>query len=113
GLEKMVSIFPCFKKTLTRTDVERNLEIPNRTPFLPDGNGLMLVRDRFGVTYQFIASERRGGRRSLTNDWHAFAVSKSLQVGDPLRICRLENGNEYVVQVGIELFGPHLVWETL
>ena len=108
----MVPAFLCFEKALTRTDIQRNLEIPNRTPFLPDGNELMLVRDRFGVTYQFIASERRGGRHSLTHDWHTFAVSKGLQVGEPLRIYRLGNGNEYVVQVGTELFG-HLVWTTL
>ncbi|CAK9140110.1 unnamed protein product [Ilex paraguariensis] len=94
-------------------NVERNLEIPNGSPFLPIDDELMLVRDRAGTTYQFRASERRGGRRSLTLDWHAFAVAKNLEVGDAMRIYKLGNGNEYEVQVGTKLFGPHIGWLSL
>ncbi|CAK9181611.1 unnamed protein product, partial [Ilex paraguariensis] len=63
----------CFDKWLSDTDVDRNLEIPKGARFLPDGNGIMLVTDRDGNTYEFIASVRADGRRSLTREWHAFA----------------------------------------
>ncbi|CAK9160302.1 unnamed protein product [Ilex paraguariensis] len=105
--------FVCFTKRLSKTDVCRNLEIPNGTLFLPAGNEVMRVRDRHGVTYQFIASERIGGRCSLTHDWIAFAAAKTLEVGAMLRIYWSGEGNEYVVQEGVQLFGPYIAWLTL
>ncbi|CAK9172899.1 unnamed protein product [Ilex paraguariensis] len=103
--------FLCFtKESLTRSDVQRNLEIPNGASFLPPGNEVMIVRDQAGTKYEFIASERRGGRRALTWDWHDFAVAKNLQVGDSLRMYWSGNENEYVVQLGTKLFGDHIVW---
>ncbi|CAK9140106.1 unnamed protein product [Ilex paraguariensis] len=103
--------FMCFtKESLTRSDVQRNLEIPNAASFLQPENEIMFVRDQAGTTYQFIASERKGGRKALTRDWHDFAVAKNLQVGDSLRIYWSGNENEYVVQLGTKLFGDHIVW---
>ncbi|CAK9141973.1 unnamed protein product [Ilex paraguariensis] len=103
----------CLRKRLTNSDVQRNLEIPNGAPFLPARNEVMLVRDKEGNIFQFRAKVRRGGRRSLTYQWRRFAVDKSLKVGEYLRISRSGNGNEYVVEVGLELFPPHIGWEVL
>ncbi|CAK9160303.1 unnamed protein product [Ilex paraguariensis] len=113
GFGEMEPQFVCFTKRLSRTDVRRNLEIPNGALFLPAGNGVMRVRDRHGVTYQFVASERIGRRRSLTQDWIPFAAAKTLEVDAMLRIYWSGDGNEYVVQEGVQLFGPHIAWLTL
>ncbi|CAK9172315.1 unnamed protein product [Ilex paraguariensis] len=102
----------CFTKLLTATDVARNLEIPNRARFLPIGNAVMRVIDQEGNIYEFIASERADGRRSLTRQWRAFAVANNLRAGEFLRIYRSGNGNHYVVHAGVELHG-HIIWERL
>ncbi|CAK9157162.1 unnamed protein product [Ilex paraguariensis] len=110
----MQADFKCFEKTLTRTDVNRNLEIPNGAHFMPAGNGVMLVTDQAGNRYQFIASERRGGRRSMTDQWRAFAEANHLQVGDALRIYHSGNGDdEYVVEMGVKLFGTIIAWRPI
>ncbi|CAK9160104.1 unnamed protein product, partial [Ilex paraguariensis] len=56
----------------------------------------MRVLDRYGVTNQFKASERTGGRRSPSHDWIAFSAAKTLEVGAMLRIYWSGDGNEYV-----------------
>ncbi|CAK9140102.1 unnamed protein product [Ilex paraguariensis] len=103
----------CFQKFLSDRDVHGNLEIPNRADYLPEGNEVMRVTDRHGTTYEFIASVRASGRRSLTRHWHTFAVEKGLRTGELLRIYRLGNGNDYAVQVGLEFHGLYIVWETM
>ncbi|CAK9151447.1 unnamed protein product [Ilex paraguariensis] len=104
--------FVCFQKQLSNTDVSRNLEIPNRAPFLPAGHGVMLVTDREGNIYDFVASVRADGRRSLKRDWCFFAEKKHLRAGEFIRIYWSGNGNQYRVQAGLELHG-YIVWETL
>ncbi|CAK9154918.1 unnamed protein product [Ilex paraguariensis] len=104
----------CFQKYLSDRDVYGNLEIPNGTDNLPDGNEIMRVTDRDGTTYEFIASVRANGRRSLTRHWRSFAVDKGLRTGELLRIYRLNgNGNDYAVQVGLEFHGLYILWETM
>ncbi|CAK9152232.1 unnamed protein product [Ilex paraguariensis] len=102
-----------FQKYLSNRDVHGNLEIPNWADHLPDGNEVMRVTDRHGTIYEFIASIRADGRRSLTRDWRGFALAKGLRTNELLRICWLGNGNEYAVQVGLQLHGPYIAWETL
>ncbi|CAK9152231.1 unnamed protein product [Ilex paraguariensis] len=97
-------------------DVKGNLEIPNAAEYLLEGNEIMSVIDRDGITYEFIASVRADGRRSLTRDWRTFALTKGLRTGELLRIYHSGNENEniFAVQAGLELHGgQYIVWETL
>ncbi|CAK9140101.1 unnamed protein product [Ilex paraguariensis] len=109
----MEPAYLCFEKRLSNRDVHGNLEIPNWADYLPDGNQVMRVTDRDGITYEFIASVRTDERRSLTHDWRAFAFAKGLRTGELLSVYRLGNDNEYAVQVGLEIHGKFIVWETL
>ncbi|CAK9152256.1 unnamed protein product, partial [Ilex paraguariensis] len=103
----------CIEKRLSGTDVSRNLEVPSQARFLPEANGIMLVTDRDGIRYEFIAPVRKSGRRSLTHQWSDFAAAKGLRASEFIRINWSGNENHYVVQVGLEAHGQHIVWETL
>ncbi|CAK9152253.1 unnamed protein product [Ilex paraguariensis] len=90
--------FVCMEKQLAETDVNRNLEVRNQARFLPEGNGIMLITDRDRKTYEFVASRRRSGRRSLTRQWIDFAASKGLRAGEFIRINWTGHENHYEVQ---------------
>ena len=102
-----------FHKTLTNSDVKRNCELSNKARYLPASNGVLIVRDVDGIPYRFRAPKMRSGRRSLTQDWKAFAVAKELKVGQKMRMYRLGHGNEYVVEVAVQLFGKVIGWRRL
>ncbi|CAK9159715.1 unnamed protein product, partial [Ilex paraguariensis] len=91
--------YQCFEKILSATDVNRNLEIPKGARLLPEGDEVMFVSDQGGRRYQFRASVRSGGRRSMTHQWHYFAMARTLRIGDILRLYRSDYVNEYVVEV--------------
>ncbi|CAK9156095.1 unnamed protein product [Ilex paraguariensis] len=103
----------CIQKQLSETDINRNLEVPNQAQFLPEGNGIMLVTDRDGTSFEFVASVRRSGRRSLTHQWIEFAASKGLRAGEFIRINWTGHENQYEVQLGLQAHGQHIFWETL
>ncbi|CAK9133512.1 unnamed protein product [Ilex paraguariensis] len=102
-----------FHKTLTNADVKRNFELSNKALYLPASNGVLIVRDVDGIPYRFRAPKRRSGRRSLTQDWKAFAVAKELKVVQKIRMYRLGHGNEYVMEVRVQLFGKVIGWPRL
>ncbi|KAA8534385.1 hypothetical protein F0562_031902 [Nyssa sinensis] len=75
-----------FKKKLSSTDVNRNLEIPrSRARHLPAGNQTMRVLEQNGRPWLLKCSRRRGGRRYLTDQWRDFVRTVTPRKGDILR----------------------------
>ncbi|KAA8539117.1 hypothetical protein F0562_025809 [Nyssa sinensis] len=100
----------CFKKILTKADINYCLEVPQAALNLPKVDEVMYVMDQKGGVWMFRASIRRTGRRYFSNDWLAFVRAASARPGDKLTYYRLMvNENRYVVRlqrpVDFRLFG--------
>ncbi|GMN26677.1 hypothetical protein TIFTF001_001394 [Ficus carica] len=82
-----------FQKSLKKTDVASRLSFPSKClKKLPNFQGRhvvdFLVKDQRGSDWKFRCTIRKGSHPKpvLSGDWHKFAVSKGLRIGDEVKV---------------------------
>ncbi|GMN26675.1 hypothetical protein TIFTF001_001385 [Ficus carica] len=82
-----------FQKFLKKTDIASRLSFPSKClKKLPDFQGRhvvdLQVRDKRGFFWRFRCSIRKRSHPKpvLSGDWHKFAVSKGLSIGDEVKL---------------------------
>ncbi|KAA8535332.1 hypothetical protein F0562_030335 [Nyssa sinensis] len=71
----------CFKKTLTKSDIDAALEITRGAANLPPGDEEMRVFDQNERVWRFKVGTRKGGRRFMKNQWLRFVEEADLNIG--------------------------------
>ncbi|KAA8535322.1 hypothetical protein F0562_030325 [Nyssa sinensis] len=74
----------CFKKTLTKSDIDVGLEITGGAANLPPGDEEMRVFDQNERVWRFKVGTRKDGRRFMKNQWLRFVEEADLNIGDTL-----------------------------